>query len=220
MATLSQLRKVVLQEISSELSVRGIVHRRKGQDFCMPTRTGWGYMHVTFVPHPGTDFEIEVSGGVRIDAVEQLVEGQEPGRKNGESITLGVSLEDLMGVWGLLRWTIATSSDVHRVVVDLVDKSEQFLLPYIRRYCDPRQALEALAGPEELAKQHMPIMERRAYRLLALAALVGTPAEFEREVGRWELELGRKGTVDMHRYREFCEMLRQSNMDFGGNAGA
>lgn len=129
---------------------------------------------VSFIKHGGSDFDITGSVGIRIDAVEDLVnEGNATTTKaeKASTFTMGAEFGNIIN-GQQKRWTIEDEGDLARVTVGFVQAVEDVGIPYIEKYSDMSKVLEALSGNESPNWLHSPIHGARCQRALALAYIL------------------------------------------------
>lgn len=177
MSSLAILQKQLLGEVGSLLHRHGFNPKPVQQSFRLAKSFGWASIHLAFVRHPPTDFDVIVDAAIRIDAVQDSILGSsslisDRDRKN--SATVGCELGNLKGV-GQQRWTISSEEDVRRVASEVVAECEATLLPFIEKYSNLDTLLAALETNTEVATLLSPYDEARQKTVLALSKFLKEP---------------------------------------------
>jgi len=174
MNNLSALEKKLLSEVGSLLQGHGFSSRPVGQSLRLVKPFGWASIHLAFVRHPPVDFDVIVNVAIRIDAVQDSIQGgdsliTDKDRKN--SATIGCELGNLKGV-GQQRWTVSSEEDVSPIASEIAVECEATLLPFIERYSDLGALLETLSTNAGIAQLISPIESKRSKTVFALSALL------------------------------------------------
>lgn len=213
MTELDFCRKELLVAITQELRLRCLAFRKSGRRFAIKTATGSGILYMHYIPHPGIDFDADLSVSVRLDAVEDIVNefhGRLPKNEWRRTATFGSRLDSLMGLRDLKRWTISCRSDIPPAVADMGDKIEEYLIPYIQEYSDAHRAYQVLSHPNDgLAELHCPIRQKRAYGTVALAAVLGKRDEIDALISRFRTYLLAVPGIEIAKFDRFAEQMKK-----------
>lgn len=83
------------------LQPHGFTPKLSEQWFRLPKPFGWASIHLAFVNHPPTDFDVVLNVAIRIDEVQDAIEdGNDPlitAKDLKRSATIGVELGNLKG---------------------------------------------------------------------------------------------------------------------------
>lgn len=174
MSNLSAVEKHLLGEIGLRLNRSGFNNKRIGQSFRRATSFGWESIHVAFVRHPPADFDVIVNFGIRIDAVQDVILGDDPlltvsDRKN--SATVGCELGNLTGQ-GQRRWTVSSEEDIPSVAAQIVGECEVSIFPIFEKYASPAAIYADLTQDEMTAELLAPFPASRAKIIEALSTIV------------------------------------------------
>lgn len=174
----SEWQRDLLRAFGARLEGGGFVRRAEEQSFERPIDGGRVSVHLGFVSH-SSDFDVTVDFGIRFDAVEELVNGQNPHLSKKEKLntfTLGCELGNLEGR-GQRRWVVAHSSDIRRVADGISVEVDRVGLPYFEKYSQPAVAYEVLSQDDKAAWLHSPIHLERAKAAYALLVVLGRNSE-------------------------------------------
>lgn len=177
MSRLEALQKSLLSEIGRLLHRHGFNPKPVDQSLRLAKSYGWASIHLAFVRHPPTDFDVIVNAAIRIDAVQDYIQGNDSlisATERKRSATIGCELGNLKGV-GQKRWTISSEEDVCPVASEIVSECERNLLPFIERYSDFDTLLKVLAMDAKEARLLSPIDDKRHKTVIALSELLGKP---------------------------------------------
>jgi hypothetical protein len=169
------LRKTLLGEVGSLLQPLGFAPKPVAQSFRMPKPFGWAAIHLGFVNHPPTDFDVVVNVAIRVDRVQDVIISKDDplvadsDRRN--SATVGCELGNLWGT-GQHRWTIASEQQVRPVAREIVSACQQTLLPFIEKYSDLRTLHDTLAADSKEANLINPFPDERKKVVIILADLL------------------------------------------------
>ncbi len=207
---IKDLEKLLLEEISSRAAALGFDPKPVGQSFRRKTDSGRVSLHVAFIPHK-VDVDVTADVAVRIDALEDLVNEDNallPKSEKANTSSLGVELGNL-AEGRPRRWTLAAAGDVPGAADSIIALFERVGRPYLEKYSDPANALQALAGnaPENWA--HSPIHGARCRRAVGLAFLLGRHGEVEQLIQSGESFLRSRNDFALKSFQEFAAKIRQ-----------
>ncbi len=174
MSSLAELQKQLLGEVGLLLHRHGFNPKPVQQSFRLAKPFGWASIHLAFIRHPPTDFDVVVNAAIRIDAVENRIQSNDSlvsARDRKHSATIGCELGNLKGI-GQQRWTVASKDDVPSVASSIVAECEATLLPFIEKYSDLDTVLAVLEADTKFARLLSPIEGKRNKTVSALAALL------------------------------------------------
>jgi hypothetical protein len=188
MATIAELQQKLLSEIAAAVTQYGFGPKPKGQSFRMKTPFGWASVHLAFITHEPSDFDITVDVSLRIDAVENLIHEEDNLLSRAEKLqtaTIGCELGN-MSEGRQKRWNIASDEAVKQVSESIRNAIVSIALPYIERYSNLEDALDALSSNDKSGWLHSPIHDARCRRALALAFVLGKHDQVKGIIGRNE----------------------------------
>ncbi len=175
MNNIRMLEKQLLSAMGTLLKEHGFDPKPIGQAFHLAKPFGWACVHLAFVRHPPTDFDVVVDVAVRVDAVQDaIVDKSNPLIKESDrklSATVGCELGNLKGI-GQQRWTVASESDIPPVSAAIFAECESVMFPFIEKFSDLRVMLEVLKSGSGEAKLISPLLDKRAKTIDALSALL------------------------------------------------
>jgi hypothetical protein len=178
MNNLADVEKALLKEVGVRLEKYGFSAKPVGQSFRMPKPFGWAAVQPTFVRHPGLGLDVILNVALRIEAVQERIQGNDPlvsakDRKN--SATIGCEFGNLTE-GGQHRWSVARVEDVPAVAESIVAASGSVLLPFIEKYSDLGVLLRELERSPEFARLVVSFADKRARVIDALNDLLNDEA--------------------------------------------
>ncbi|MGF6492066.1 hypothetical protein ABIE56_000219 [Luteibacter sp. 621] len=209
---LAALANDFFERVNAELKPLGFRGSKSDQAFRIRTKTGTGVAHYAAVRHPGVDFAVQLDFGVRIDAVEALTNdfpaSLNPVRRK-KVATLGVGYGNLIQ-GSPISWTIAGAEDVPFAVDEFMSAVVSTGLPFIEKYSDMTEALQAMGGNEPVHWELMPLHDKRASRSLILAYLLRNRAVFDRLAKEHEENLVARNHMGLDDFRALVADLREA----------
>lgn len=172
MATrLQELRKEFLSLLAESLAPLGF--KRRGEDFYRTKPYGMDMINVTFISHPGLDFEAELDIGVRHAAVEEMVNAHCPDMPKNMAKwtdTIGNRLGNMTRSvdW---KWEISEKADLKQEVRNLMETAiSGIALPYFQRFSSLEEVLRVLSRWDEESKRMKMLLDIPATGMKAIAA--------------------------------------------------
>lgn len=208
--TLQDLQQQLLTEVSAVVAKHGFGRKPSGQTFFLHKPFGWAAFHLTFMPHDDTDFDVTADVALRIDAVEKLVNEDNPILSKAEkarTASLGGALGNL-SAGKPRRWTVASEADVQPVAASIQALLEAVGIPYIATYAHLEKALHVLASNAPTTWRHAPIHGARCQRALALACVLGKYDRLDEIVSQSESFLTARNDSGLKAFQQFADKLR------------
>ena len=182
MATsLQNVRKELLLRLGEELGEYGFA--RKGEDFARKTVYGKDLIQAFFVPHPGKYLGVDLSIGVRHDAVEDLVNAFTPGiprKLKPWTETVGNRLDNMLGQF--MMWTIENEEQLKWGIRRMLRTVRAVALPFFDRFSSLAECLKVLALDGEEGSQFKSGEPGRAMAAVAAAFVLGNRGTFDEVV--------------------------------------
>lgn len=175
-AEIKSLQTQLLGEISVRMPQYGFGDRVVGQSFRRPERFGMSSFHVSFIVHT-TDFDVTADVGLRIDAVEELINADDEmltKKEKLQTFTLGAELGNIRE-GKQRRWTISNRHHVPLVAAGVVNHFEQVGVPYLTKISDFEYLLYMLSNHDREAWLASPVHLQRCKTIVALARLLDKP---------------------------------------------
>lgn len=176
MNTLAELQRQLFDRLGYFMKPHGFIPKPADNSFRSGASFGWASIHLTFIRHPPTDFDVVVGASIRFDAVENMTQDADSLVKPSDrkkSATIGCELGNLLGV-GQKRWTVASDGDIGPVASEIVIECEATLLPFIQRYSDLGHVLETLRAGGERAGLISPLEAKRDRTIEALSKMLSS----------------------------------------------
>ena len=208
---LQELQRSLLEALGQLLTANAFEADPKNQSFvrCLPG--GTGKVHVAFINH-AEDFDLTLDFGVRIDAVEEIVNSLEEGLSKAEkkrTSTLGIEYGNLLD-GKPRRWTVKSDKDVPTVVQEISRAVIGEGVSYFAKYSSVPAALALLSGDGPDAWRHSPIHDSRARRALALAKVANTSrSQFDQLAAAKQDFLEQRKDFGLARFRAFRASLSE-----------
>ena len=171
---------------------------------------GRSSIHLAFTP-ASTGFDVTVDVAVRFDAVEELVQRENPRLGAAEkraTSTLGAELGNLRDERPLY-WSVSIADPIAPTASLMVEAIREIGIPYLDRYEDPAEALSLLSDNGPHAWIHSPGPASRCMRAVALAVVLGH-AGLRELIQSSEAFLASSRDPAVTRFREFVKALRGS----------
>jgi hypothetical protein len=206
MMQLREIQKWLLREVGARIEEYGFNKRAIGQSFFKSTEWGKLAFHLSFIRHR-EDLDITADVGIRVNAVEDLINTQETHLKESEkkdTFTFGAELGNIAeGVPH--RWTIRSDADVSLVAVSVVREFVGIALPYFEKYCQLHNMLSVLMSFDRASSMHSPIPAYKCMRAVALARMIVRNEEEVLKLAKECEEVLRKidSSQDLSRYLKF-----------------
>jgi hypothetical protein len=183
-----RLRKELLKRFAEELAPLGF--KKSDQFYYRRTSYGKDIIHATFVSNPGRNFEIELSIGVRHDAVEEIIHEFAPPPEwlMSWTETIGNRLDNLLLDYNTIEdiitkhvsWTIANDDDLEKELQSIMQMVRNFILPYIERFSSLEEIVRVLSSEnKESTKQDLFWGPWRAMHAIAAAFVLGDRNRFD-----------------------------------------
>lgn len=174
MSSLAILQKQLIGEVGSLLHTQGFSPKPVQQSFRLAKPFGWASIHLAFVRHPPTDFDVIVNAAIRIDAVEGSIQGSGSlvsAKDRKHAATIGCELGNLKGI-GQQRWTVSSEEDVPPVASDIAAECEETLLPFIEKFSDLDTLLAVLTTDTKMARLLSPIDDKTRRTVVVLSEIL------------------------------------------------
>jgi len=158
-----RLRKQFLKRFAEELAPLGF--KKSDQFYYRRTFYGKDIIHATFVAHPGHHFEVNLSIGVRHDAVENIVLEfltDYPKDLVTWSVTVGNRLDNLLLDFNTIEdiinksvsWVISDENDLEEELQSIMRMVHDFILPYFQRFSSLEETLNVLSANDRESTRH------------------------------------------------------------------
>ncbi len=180
MKLIKQWEKALLNKLSEQVEAYGFDKKVRGQSFHKQTSFGRLALHVAFIEHDDTDFDVTADVAVRFDELEDLLNEYESHLSEAEkkrTFSIGAELGNI-SEGRQKRWTVADSADIEAVSRSIIDAFSRIGMPYLEKYSDSNTALDALSSDDRAAWLHAPIHDNRAKSALGFAFLLGDRERF------------------------------------------
>lgn len=200
---LKQLQTELLRELSLVATQEGFNSKPRGQSFYRTTPFGWVSLHLSFIPHGTSDFDVTSNAILRVDAVERLI-GEGPKAERG---TMGVELGNL-SQGKPKRWTVASEADVKPVAAAIGEAWRTIAIPYLQRYSNLSNMLSLLSRNDLEAAVQNPFHDMRCKRAVALAFLLGQYERMERLIEQGASFLRSRGDGELQSFLDFSDNVR------------
>ena len=164
----------VLASVAERAAAFGFRYVSASQSCIKRVEGGKQALHLSFARHEGY-FQVAADVAVRIDALEELVQANNPrltSKEKKEKYSFGVELGNLRN-GQYASWSVRSEADVPVAVLGIWDAFERHGLPYLQKHQDMAAAYELLSSNTREASMHSPIHAVRAQRAIALAILLG-----------------------------------------------
>lgn len=182
MAThLQNLRQEFLSRFAEELGQYGFA--RKGEDFARKTAYGRDLIQALFVAHPGKYFEVDLSIGVRHDAVESIVNPFTPRLDRDRwrwTKTVGNRLDNMLGRY--MSWRIADERELESGLRRMMDTLRVVAFPFFDRFSLLPECLKVLLRDDDEGRQFYVVDVPRAMAAVAAAFVLGDRKVFDEVV--------------------------------------
>jgi hypothetical protein len=152
----------------------GFESRPREQSFSRKTSFGRQTFHVSFIKH-AHDCDITADVAIRINALEDLLNEWNATLSKAErkqTHSMGAELGNITE-GRQRRWTLVSEDDIPETVASVMALFESVGLPYLEKYSNLEQALEAVSGDDRASWLHSPFHDLRANRAVGLAFVLG-----------------------------------------------
>jgi hypothetical protein len=168
----------LLSALGARVRPLGFSAKATGQRFFRDISLGSQILHLSFIRN-GEEFDVTVDVAIRISKLEEMLDPQESHRTRQEQMaSFGAELGNLSR-GERIRWTVSDREDIEAVAESILNSFERIGLPYLERYSDLDQMLNALAPNDRSAWLHSPFHYWRCLRILGLCVLSGRHSEFD-----------------------------------------
>lgn len=177
-------RTALLQELGSRLKLQGFPARPSGYSFRRKTAFGCVGVHLNIAQYE-TEFHAAVHISVRFDAVEEIMGACEnllSAAEKRKSVTFGCELGNLKE--GRRReWRVAVGhSDLRKIASEMAQLVVEYGLPYFERYSSIAEVYDVFSSDDPKAGVHVAPPLWRGERAVAMAFVLGGPAEATRMI--------------------------------------
>ncbi|MBN9502283.1 MAG: hypothetical protein BGO01_13455 [Armatimonadetes bacterium 55-13] len=179
---LDDLRKRVHGDLACRLAEHGFTTTKSSRVYRKKLPGGHASLRLEVVNHPGIDFDVLGYMGVRIDAVEEMVNVDRPHWSAADlKKTLTVEIEFGNFIRGMgIRHSVENERMADEAAQALYELTVQYGFPYYENFIRPEYAFEVLSQFDEINRgMNCPIAFRRGQRLLALSILLKRELEPE-----------------------------------------
>lgn len=208
MTSLPSLKKALLARLEANLGLRGF--RLSKQDFRRPTPWGWQGVHLSFILHPGIDYDVTVDFGVRHNQLEDMVFEPHPLIPESEkelSASIGAELGNF--TQGLpRRWNVSNEYHVEPVARSILKALDDVVFPYFDRFSSLEAIFEIVSRDDREAEKNTSLPDKRAKLALASAYLMRDRNVFDQLVqAKTEFLERKKWRAELKKVREFADQL-------------
>jgi hypothetical protein len=210
-ARLKHSQKLLLNGMSVVAVKHGFERKVYGQSFRMPRPFGWAAVHLSFIPHGESDFDLTADVALRVDAVEELLHADNSlisKKEKLEAATIGCELGNLSD-GKQRRWKIVTESDVKPVIASLDAALMSIALPYMDRYSNLEETFAVLCRNDAEAWLHSPLHHYRGMRALALAIFLEKYDRLEGIIEQSEAFMKSIGDPNLRFFELFARTIRE-----------
>jgi hypothetical protein len=211
MTSIKDTKQMLIRKVAEKIQQYGFDPKFREQSFYKKTPFGRLAFHLAFIPHPGIDFDITADIAIRFDSLEDLRNEQKDyltkaQKKNTFSMgaELGNISEDRQK-----RWTVARPEDVEPVAQAILDTFASVGIPYLEKYSNMDNALEALSGDDWASSLHSPFDTKRAVSAIGLAFLSGQRERFLQIAEAKTKYLTSRNDSDLKSFLQLKETLEQ-----------
>jgi hypothetical protein len=207
---LKDLQNKLLHEVGGAISEYGFSPKPVGQDFYQKRPFGRASLHLSFIPHDQTDFDVTGDVALRVDAVENLINEDRALSKSVKvrTATVGAELGNIER-GKFIRYNVADEWDITPAVDGLVSSLVRAGLPYIERCSNLERMLELLASNDSSSWLYSPFPAARCERAIALAFVLGKYERLDLLIEQCESFLRAKNDPGgVRRFQELAAKLR------------
>lgn len=168
------LQEALLTKLDAELS--GFGFRLNLAKRVFRSRRHFGSVTITLntIKHGNIDFDVTGNVGLRIDAVEEVVNKYNTMATDADkasTVTIGSEFGNIINGCQK-RWTVKDDGDIDGVSNEFLQNVKMIAIPYIDKYSNLRNTLEVLSGNTPSSWLHSPSHGDRCRRALALAYIL------------------------------------------------
>lgn len=206
---LKDLQNKLLQDVGTAVAQYGFGPKPSGQSFYQKRPFGWAGFHLSFIPHKD-DFDVTGDVGLRIDAVENLINEDNKLLSRSEKIktaTVGAELGNIER-GKPLRWNVAADSDVKSATAGLTDALVRIGLPYIENCSNLDRALDLLSSNDSQSWLYSPFDDGRCKRAMVLAFVLGQYERLKPLIEQCESILTAKNDPGLRGFEKLAAKLR------------
>jgi hypothetical protein len=169
----------LLSVLGMRVSQLGFSAKATGQRFFRDIALGSQILHLSFIKNGG-EFDVTVDVAIRVAVLEEMLDPQDAHRPPKEQMaSFGAELGNIAR-GERIRWTVSSAEDVEIVAESIFAAIERIGVPYLERYSDLEQMLDALTPNDRSAWLHSPFHFWRCMRIVGLCILSGRYSDFER----------------------------------------
>jgi len=205
---LKLLEEELIQQMGDLVAERGFRFKPGTQSFRAIKSFGWASLHLAFIRHPRTDFDVVADVELRIDAVEALlVTGARSKSESLKRATVGGEFGNLTdGIQK--RWTVAAESDVMQVACQIYEEFERVGIPYIERNSNLDDVLETLSRNDRSSWIQCAFHNLRCQIVVALAYVLRDYEKVDSLIEQGEGFLKARKDSGLPHFQEFVKRLR------------
>jgi hypothetical protein len=213
--TLASLDKELFQELRTRLEPFGFRGRASDRTFRRKTPLGYHGIAYTDAKYV-VELHSSLYASVRIDEVEHLLNACRnymTARTAKETATVHYSVRQLRDRQRQAWWDIRLDADVGAVADEMAEHLRELALPFFDRFSSKEAVYAVFSKDDEEAMGYSGTRESRAEAAIALALLLGGPAEASRmiEVKRSYLRTIRQDAVNLALFEEFVARFQRNN---------
>ncbi len=164
-----------------------------------------------FVPHQDSNFDVTLDIAVRIDDVENIVNGEDQLlsiEEKRRTATVGCEIGNLtMG--RQKRWTISTSEDVNKFIAEVGTMITSVVLPYVEKFSNLESLLTVLSSDGREAWLHFPVHLGRCQRILSLTLVLGKDEELDTIIAKCEFILANLDPHSVSQFESFAYAIQK-----------
>ena len=209
MVSIKGLQDALLTELDKALAAYGLKRPARAQSFYGKTPWGKSAFHISFIRHRD-DCDVTADVAIRIDALEQLVNANNPRIARAErnkTFSLGAELGNV-SEGESKRLTLARPNDVQEVASSIVTMFRTIALPYIEQYANPMSAFDVLRPNDRAAWLHSPFHGERCKQIIALAVLLAKGNELGGLIDQCARFLQDRNDPETDDFLEFAREMR------------
>ena len=195
----------LFQKIQAGLAEHGFEFKRKIKYFHKIIPGGCWSVGIGYIKHT-EDFDVTMNVSGRIDTLQKLIHGNED--SDDCSFSFGAELGNI-SEGKQKRWTVTSQEDIDSVAVAMLEAFVQIGLPYLKRYSDMENALEAFSGDDRAAWLHSPVHGARAKRAIGLAFILNKRDLFVALAEQKTAFLKGRNDFDLQSFLDFKRKLEE-----------
>ena len=187
----------------------GFESQPRDQRFVRETPFGRQTFHVNFIKH-AHDSDVTADVAIRIDALEDLLNEWNATLSKAErkqTHSMGAELGNI-SQGRQRRWSLASEDDIPEVVSSVMALFESVGLPYLEKYSDLEQALQALSGDGQASWLHSPFHDLRAQLAIGLAFVLGHHERLDELIAAKARFLRERKDPGLDRFLAFAKEIR------------